>query len=87
MFQNINSSNCILRMMGTTMDDEAGEFLANAEGGIVPVSCHDNVLRIAYIYIDPFTRVVTNYWHTLLVDIVDHSVAPTVSSAAKSSRA
>lgn len=38
--------------MGTTMDDEAKEFLANIEGGIVPVTCHDDVLRIAYIYID-----------------------------------
>ncbi|KAF1935461.1 hypothetical protein EJ02DRAFT_460354 [Clathrospora elynae] len=34
------------------MDDEAKEFLANVEGGIVPVTCHDDVLRIAYIYID-----------------------------------
>lgn len=38
--------------MGTTMDDEAGEFLANVEGGIVPVTCYDDVLRIAYVYID-----------------------------------
>jgi hypothetical protein len=34
------------------MDHEAGEFLANVEGGIVPVTCHDNVLQVAYIYID-----------------------------------
>jgi hypothetical protein len=34
------------------MDDKAKEFLANVEGGIVPVTCHDDVLRIAYIYID-----------------------------------
>lgn len=38
--------------MGTMMDHEAGEFLANVDGGIVPVTCHDDVLRIAYIYID-----------------------------------
>ena len=34
------------------MDDKAKEFLANVEGRIVPVTCHDDVLRIAYIYID-----------------------------------
>ena len=34
------------------MDDKAKEFLANVEGGIVPVTCHDDVLRIAYIYND-----------------------------------
>ena len=34
------------------MDDKAKEFLANMEGGIVPVTCHDDVLRVAYIYID-----------------------------------
>ena len=51
-FQNINSRNCTLRTTGTTMDDKAKEFLANVEGGIVPVTCHDDVLRIAYVYID-----------------------------------
>ncbi|KAJ4355136.1 hypothetical protein N0V95_003218 [Ascochyta clinopodiicola] len=34
------------------MDDTAKEFLANVEGGIVPVTCHNDVLRIAYIYIN-----------------------------------
>ncbi|KAH5240613.1 hypothetical protein HBI64_077320 [Parastagonospora nodorum] len=34
------------------MDDKAKGFLADVEGGIVPVTCHDDVLRIAYIYID-----------------------------------
>jgi hypothetical protein len=34
------------------MDAEARKFLANVEGGIVPVTCHDDVLRVAYIYID-----------------------------------
>lgn len=34
------------------MDAEAKKFLANVEGGIVPVTCHDDVLRVAYIYID-----------------------------------
>jgi hypothetical protein len=34
---------------------------------------------------DPSTRVVINCWHTLLVGIVDHGVAPTVSSARGSS--
>ncbi|KAF1828091.1 hypothetical protein BDW02DRAFT_635394 [Decorospora gaudefroyi] len=33
-----------------TKKDEAREFLANVEGGNVPVTCHDDVLRIAYIY-------------------------------------
>ena len=28
----------------------AKEFLANAESWEVPISCHDQVLRIAYIY-------------------------------------
>ncbi|KAJ5256753.1 hypothetical protein N7478_012857 [Penicillium angulare] len=28
----------------------AEEFLANFEGGIVPVTCHEDVLRIAFIY-------------------------------------
>ncbi|TQB69479.1 hypothetical protein MPDQ_001839 [Monascus purpureus] len=30
----------------------AEEFLANVEGGIVPVTCHEDVLRIALIYLD-----------------------------------
>ncbi|RHZ73294.1 hypothetical protein CDV55_100025, partial [Aspergillus turcosus] len=30
----------------------AEEFLANVEGGVVPVDCHDHVLRIAFIYLD-----------------------------------
>ncbi|KAJ5952488.1 uncharacterized protein N7479_010901 [Penicillium vulpinum] len=30
----------------------AEEFLANVEGGIVPVTCHEDVLRIAFIYLD-----------------------------------
>ncbi|KAJ9199092.1 hypothetical protein DTO166G4_7369 [Paecilomyces variotii] len=30
----------------------AEEFLANVEGGIVPVACHEDVLRIAFIYLD-----------------------------------
>lgn len=30
----------------------AEEFLANAEGGVVPVDCHEKVLRIAFIYMD-----------------------------------
>ncbi|GLA90502.1 hypothetical protein AtubIFM61612_002320 [Aspergillus tubingensis] len=29
----------------------AEEFLANVEGGIVPVTCHEDVLRIAFIYL------------------------------------
>lgn len=29
----------------------AEEFLANFEGGIVPVTCHEDVLRIAFIYL------------------------------------
>jgi hypothetical protein len=33
------------------MDAEAKKFLANVEGGIVPVTCHDDVLRVAFIYI------------------------------------
>ncbi|KAJ5414362.1 hypothetical protein N7509_000989 [Penicillium cosmopolitanum] len=28
------------------------EFLTNAEGGIVPVTCHEDILRIAFIYLD-----------------------------------
>ncbi len=28
----------------------AEEFRANAESGEVPINCHDQVLRIAYIY-------------------------------------
>jgi hypothetical protein len=34
------------------MDDKAKEFLTNVEGGIMPVTCHDDVLQIGYIYID-----------------------------------
>jgi hypothetical protein len=34
------------------MGDKAGEVLANIEGGIVPVTCYNDVLRIIYIYID-----------------------------------
>ncbi|KAJ5680975.1 hypothetical protein N7536_012114 [Penicillium majusculum] len=30
----------------------AKEFLANAEGGVVPVDCHEKVLQIAFIYMD-----------------------------------
>jgi hypothetical protein len=30
----------------------AEEFLANVESGIVPVICHEDVLRIAFIYLD-----------------------------------
>ncbi|CAG7946367.1 unnamed protein product [Penicillium nalgiovense] len=30
----------------------AEEFLANVESGIVPVTCHEDVLRIAFIYLD-----------------------------------
>lgn len=30
----------------------AEEFLADVEGGAVPVDCHDRVLRIAFIYMD-----------------------------------
>jgi hypothetical protein len=30
----------------------AEEFRANAESGEVPLNCHDQVLRIAYIYLD-----------------------------------
>jgi hypothetical protein len=30
----------------------AEEFLTNAEGGIVPVTCHEDILRIAFIYLD-----------------------------------
>lgn len=30
----------------------AKEFLADVEGGVVPVDCHDKVLRIAFIYMD-----------------------------------
>ncbi|KAJ5805890.1 uncharacterized protein N7503_003492 [Penicillium pulvis] len=30
----------------------AQEFLANVESGIVPVTCHEDVLRIAFIYLD-----------------------------------
>ena len=37
---------------GIAMDKEAKKFLANVEGGNVPVTCHDDVLRIAYIYND-----------------------------------
>ncbi|GFN11084.1 J domain-containing protein 1 [Aspergillus tubingensis] len=29
----------------------AEEFLANVDGGIVPVTCHEDVLRIAFIYL------------------------------------
>lgn len=38
--------------MDTPLQEEAGEFLANVEGGIVPVTCHDDVLRIAYVYVE-----------------------------------
>lgn len=34
------------------MDNKAKEFLANIEGGIVLVTCYNNVLQIAYIYIN-----------------------------------
>lgn len=30
----------------------AKEFLANVESGNVPVTCHEDVLRIAFIYLD-----------------------------------
>ncbi|KAJ5192259.1 hypothetical protein N7449_008401 [Penicillium cf. viridicatum] len=30
----------------------AREFLANVESSIVPVACHEDVLRIAFIYLD-----------------------------------
>ncbi|KAJ5142591.1 uncharacterized protein N7515_001378 [Penicillium bovifimosum] len=30
----------------------AEEFLANVESGIVPVTCHEDVLRIAFLYMD-----------------------------------
>ena len=30
----------------------AEEFLADVEGGVVPVDCHDHLLRIAFIYLD-----------------------------------
>ncbi|CEJ61503.1 hypothetical protein PMG11_10036 [Penicillium brasilianum] len=30
----------------------AKEFLADVEGGVVPVDCHEKVLRIAFIYMD-----------------------------------
>lgn len=30
----------------------AEEFLAKAERGLVPVDCHGDVLRIAFIYMD-----------------------------------
>ncbi|KAJ5884364.1 hypothetical protein N7504_011936 [Penicillium tannophilum] len=30
----------------------AKEFLANVESGIVPVTCHEDILRIAFIYLD-----------------------------------
>lgn len=30
----------------------AKEFLANVESGIVSVNCHEDVLRIAFIYLD-----------------------------------
>jgi hypothetical protein len=30
----------------------AEEFLANVESGIVPVTCHEDVLRIAFLYLD-----------------------------------
>ncbi|TPR07334.1 hypothetical protein CAN33_0027055 [Aspergillus niger] len=30
----------------------AEELLANVEGGVVPVTCHEDVLRIAFIYLD-----------------------------------
>lgn len=30
----------------------AEEFLADIEGGAVPVNCHNRVLRIAFIYMD-----------------------------------
>ncbi|CAI7677254.1 unnamed protein product [Penicillium pancosmium] len=30
----------------------AEEFLTNAEGGIMPVTCHEDILRIAFIYLD-----------------------------------
>ncbi|GAD99157.1 hypothetical protein ANI_1_470124 [Paecilomyces variotii No. 5] len=36
--------------MSATMSAE--EFLANVEGGIVPVTCHEDVLRVAFIYLD-----------------------------------
>lgn len=30
----------------------AMEFLADVEGGVVPVDCHKKVLQIAFIYMD-----------------------------------
>lgn len=30
----------------------AKEFLADVEGDVVPVDCHEKVLRIAFIYMD-----------------------------------
>jgi len=30
----------------------AKEFLADVEGGVVPVDCHEKVLRMEFIYID-----------------------------------
>lgn len=30
----------------------AQEFLANVESGSVPVTCHKDILRIAFIYLD-----------------------------------
>ena len=38
------------RAMSATMS--ADEFLANVEGGIVPVTCHEDFLRVAFIYLD-----------------------------------
>lgn len=37
-------------VVSTTMSAE--EFQANVEGGIEPVTCHEDVLRIAFIYLD-----------------------------------
>lgn len=44
----------------------AEEFRANAESGEPPISCHDQVLRIAYIYL------VKDKWNgNGLFDVVD----------------
>jgi hypothetical protein len=42
------------RPLSPTMS--AKEFLATVKSGIVPVTCHDDVLRVAFIYLDEGLR-------------------------------
>lgn len=44
------AARAVSETMSATMSAE--EFLANVEGGIVPVTCHEDVLRIVFIYLD-----------------------------------